>query len=126
LAEADVLKVEFVLPQIFEVDMTDKAAAAEEIAAIEELIGDLEKRLRRLAPTGRRGGANGSSDLGDFVTDAVERIKNRVREQAADISRAVASEASHIGSYTLKKVIGEAEYRPLLMLALAGGFGYLA
>jgi hypothetical protein len=130
--------------------MTDKTAAAEEIAAIEELIGDLEKRLRRLAPAGRRGGANGSSDFGGFVTDVLDRIKNGFREQTADVSRAVADEAarvgsdalrkmidgvisrtvageaSHIGGNTLRKVIDDPEYRPLLMLAVAGGIGYVA
>jgi hypothetical protein len=131
--------------------MTDKTATAKEIASIEELIVGLETRLRRLAPAGRREeGANGSSDLGGFVSDAVERIKKRVRDQTGDISRAVADEASrigsdalreviddvlsraisgeasHLGGNTLRKVIDDPEYRPLLMLALAGGIGYLA
>jgi tRNA A37 threonylcarbamoyltransferase TsaD len=106
--------------------MPDKTAAAEEIAAIEALIGDLERRLRRLATTGRREGVNASSDFGGLVTAAADRIKNRAREQAADMSRAVAGSVSRIGSDALKKVTDEVEYRPLLMLAVAGGVGYLA
>jgi hypothetical protein len=106
--------------------MPNKTAAAEDVAAIEELIGDLEKRLRRLATTGGREAANGSSDFSGFVADAATRIKKRAREQTADVSRAVASAALPIGSDTLKKVIDEIEYRPLLLLAVAGGIGYLA
>jgi ElaB/YqjD/DUF883 family membrane-anchored ribosome-binding protein len=103
-----------------------KSAAAEEIAAIEDLMGDLEKRLRRLASTARREGAGASGEVGDFVTEALDRIMARVRESASGVSQSVADEASRIGSDTFKKLTDEVEHRPLLMLAVAAGIGFLA
>ncbi len=43
-----------------------KSATAEEIAAIEDLVSDLEKRLRRLSGSARREASGASGDVGDF------------------------------------------------------------
>src|SRR5579859_7021145 len=63
-----------------------KSAAAEEIAAIEDLMSDLEKRLRRLSGTARRERSGASSAVRDFVGEALERIMNRARESASDVT----------------------------------------
>jgi ElaB/YqjD/DUF883 family membrane-anchored ribosome-binding protein len=102
-----------------------KSAAAEEIAAIEDLMTDLEKRLRRLSGTARTEASGASEDVGDFVSDALERIKERVRVSAADMSETVADEASRLGGDAFKKLTEEVEHRPLLMLAVAAGIGFL-
>ena len=57
-----------------------KTAAAEEVAAIEELVGDLEKRLRRLSGTTKREASGASDDIGEFVSDALDRIMGRVEK----------------------------------------------
>ena len=103
-----------------------KTAAAEEIAAIEDLMNDLEKRLRRLSGTARGEASGASSDVRDFVSEALERITTRVRDSASDVTHSVADEASRLGGDALKKITDEVEHRPLVVLAIAAGIGFLA
>jgi ElaB/YqjD/DUF883 family membrane-anchored ribosome-binding protein len=100
-----------------------KSATAEEIAAIEDLVSDLEKRLRRLTAGASRE-VSGAS--GDFVSEALARITNRVRDSASEASKSLADEATRFGSDAFKKLTDEVEQRPLLMLAAAAGIGFLA
>lgn len=102
-----------------------KSAAADEIAAIEDLMGDLEKRLRRLSGTARREASGASGDVGDFVSEALDRIMNRVRDSASGVTKSVADEATSFGIDAFKKVTGEAESHPLVMLGVAAGVGFL-
>jgi ElaB/YqjD/DUF883 family membrane-anchored ribosome-binding protein len=102
-----------------------KSAAADEIAAIEELMGDLEKRLRRLSGTARREVSGASSEVGDFVTEALDRIMNRVRDSAANVTHSVADEATRFGTSAFKKLTDEVENRPVVMLGVAAGLGFL-
>ncbi len=103
-----------------------KSAAAEEIAAIEDLMSDLEKRLRRLSGTARSEAAGASGDVRDFVGEALERIMSRVRDSASDVTHSVTDEASRLGGDALKRVTDEVEARPFMMLAIAAGLGFLA
>jgi len=105
---------------------TAKAGAAEEVAAIEELVSDLEKRLQRLSSAARREAAGASDDVGDFVHEALAKITARVRESAANMGQSVGDEASRLGTETIKKLVDEVEHRPLLMLGIAAGIGFLA
>jgi ElaB/YqjD/DUF883 family membrane-anchored ribosome-binding protein len=103
-----------------------KSVTAEEIAAIEDLIGDLEKRLRRLSGSARREVSGASGEVSDFVSDALERITSSVRESASNAGQSLADEATRFGSEAFKKLTNEVEHRPLLMLAAAAGIGFLA
>jgi len=87
-----------------------KSAKAKEIAAIEDLMGDLDKRLRRLSGTARREASGATGDVGEFVSDALERIMTRVHDGASGATRSV---------------INEVEHRPLVMIGLAAGVGFL-
>jgi len=58
-----------------------KAATAEEIPAIEDLIGDLERRLRLLSNGAGRETSGASAEIGDFVNDALQRIPVRKRHR---------------------------------------------
>jgi ElaB/YqjD/DUF883 family membrane-anchored ribosome-binding protein len=102
-----------------------KSATAEEIAAIEDLMSDLEKRLRRLSGNTRREATGASEEISDFVSEALDRIKSRVRESAADASQSIADEATRVGTDAFKKLI-DVEHHPLLVLAVAAGIGFLA
>lgn len=102
-----------------------KSVAAEEIAAIEELMSDLEKRLRRLSGTAKAEASGASGEVGDFVSEALERIMSRVRDSAAGVTHSVAEEATRLGSDAFKKLTDEVENRPLMMLAVAAGIGFL-
>jgi ElaB/YqjD/DUF883 family membrane-anchored ribosome-binding protein len=102
-----------------------KSAAAEEMAAIEDLMGDLEKRLRRLAGTGGREASGASGEVGDFVSEALDRIMDRVRDSASGVTHTVAEEATRFGTDAFKRLTDEVENRPLIMLGVAAGLGFL-
>lgn len=103
-----------------------KTATAEEVAAIEELVSDLEKRLRRLSGSAKREASGASDDIGEFVSDALDRIMSRVRESAAGVSQSVTDEAKRFSGDAFRKLTDEVENRPLLMLGIAAGIGFLA
>ena len=103
----------------------NKAASADEIAAIEDLMVDLEKRLKRLNGAARTEVSGASSDIHDFVSDALAGIMKRVRSGASSMTDTVAEEATRVGSDVFKRVIDEVEHRPLAMLAVAAGVGYI-
>ncbi len=101
-------------------------AAAAEIAAIEDLVSDLEKRLKRLGGTARAEAAGASSDVGDFVSETLSNIMARVRDSASSVGQSVADETTRAGGAAIKKLVDEVEHRPLIMLAVAAGIGFLA
>jgi ElaB/YqjD/DUF883 family membrane-anchored ribosome-binding protein len=103
-----------------------KSAAAEEIAAIEDLMSDLEKRLRRLSGNAKREASGATGDVGDFVNEALARIMDRVRDGSAESAESLADDATRYGVDALKKVIQEVEQRPLVMLGIAVGVGFFA
>lgn len=102
-----------------------KSIAAEEIAAIEDLMGDLEKRLRRLSTGAQKEASGATSEVGDFVSETLDRIMQRVRDSASGLTGTVADEATRLGGDALKKVTDEVEHRPLMMLGIAAGLGFL-
>ncbi len=103
-----------------------KSAAADEIAAIEDLMSDLEKRLRRLSGSAKREASGASGDVGDFVSEALARIMARVRDSASDTTESVADDMAGYGIDAIKKLTREVEQRPLMMLGIAAGIGFLA
>jgi ElaB/YqjD/DUF883 family membrane-anchored ribosome-binding protein len=103
-----------------------KSAAAEEIAAIEDLMSDLEKRLRRLSGNAKREASGATGDVGDFVNEALARIMARVRDSASDSTESIADDAARYGVDAIKRLTQEIEQRPLIMLGIAAGIGFLA
>jgi ElaB/YqjD/DUF883 family membrane-anchored ribosome-binding protein len=101
------------------------ASTAEEVAAIEGLMSDLEKRLHRLSGATKREFSGGSAEISDFVNDSLAGIMERVREGAHSVSQSVTDKAAHMGSDAFKKLTDEVEQRPLTMLAIATGVGFL-
>lgn len=103
-----------------------KSAAADEIAAIQDLMSDLEKRLSRLSGSAKREAAGATGDVSDFVSDALDGIMKRVRESSADTSESIADDVTRFGVDAVKKMADEVEKRPLVMLGIAAGIGFLA
>ncbi|MFA6265773.1 MAG: hypothetical protein WC670_08685 [Pseudolabrys sp.] len=100
-------------------------STADEIEAIKDLMADLEKRLHRLGGTAKSEVAGSASDISDFVNDALAGIMDRVRDGAQTVSDTVADRATSLGGDAVKKVVNEVEARPLTMLAIAAGIGFL-
>ena len=89
-------------------------------------MNDLEKRLRRLSGAARGEAAGASEDVSDFVSESLGNIMDRVRENAANMGRSVAGETSRVGTDAIKRLVDEVEHRPLVMLGIAAGIGFLA
>ncbi|MGH6683792.1 MAG: hypothetical protein ACRECA_07690 [Pseudolabrys sp.] len=104
---------------------TAKAANSEEIAAIEDLLNDLEKRLRRLSGATRREVSGAGGDVSDFVSEALSGIMERVRESTLDAGQTIGDQAARVSGDAIKKITDEVEQRPLIMLAVAAGLGFL-
>ena len=96
---------------------------ADEMAVIEDLMSDLEGRLRRLQSSAKREASGASGDVRAFVTQALNDIAARVREGSRNVGQQMTGEAAKFGSDTLKKVTEEVEQRPLLVLAIAAAVG---
>ncbi|HEX3858035.1 MAG TPA: hypothetical protein VHV58_00405 [Pseudolabrys sp.] len=103
-----------------------KKSTAEDIVAIEDLMEDLERRLRRVSGTTRREASGAADDVSDFVEDTLADIKAKVRAKAADAVRSAGDKASNLGEDTLRKLFDGVEERPLIMLGIAAGVGFLA
>jgi ElaB/YqjD/DUF883 family membrane-anchored ribosome-binding protein len=101
------------------------ASTSDEIAAIQELMSDLENRLHRISGAAKREYSGGSAEITDFVNDALAGIMGRVREGAHSISQSAADKATDLGSNAVKKITNEIEQRPLTMLAIATGIGFV-
>jgi ElaB/YqjD/DUF883 family membrane-anchored ribosome-binding protein len=102
-----------------------KRSNAAEIARIEELIDDLEKRLRRLNSSAHDEAAGASNDVSQFVNDAVERIIGQARDRVNSATEHAADRASKASIDAYKRVVDEAEHYPLATLAVAAGIGFL-
>jgi ElaB/YqjD/DUF883 family membrane-anchored ribosome-binding protein len=70
--------------------------------------------------------ARGTKDVNDFVSEALAGIMHRVRENATDANGSLADEATRLGAEAFKKLSDELENRPMVMLGVAAGIGFLA
>jgi ElaB/YqjD/DUF883 family membrane-anchored ribosome-binding protein len=105
-----------------------KSATADEVAAIENLVSDLERRLQRLSNLSRsaRGEVSGAGgDVKDFVSEALSGIMERIREGTVNAGQSALDEVAHASGDAVKKLGEEVEQRPLMMLAIAAGIGFL-
>jgi ElaB/YqjD/DUF883 family membrane-anchored ribosome-binding protein len=108
---------------------TAKSTTADEVAAIETLLSDLERRLQRLSELSQaaRGEVSGAGEnVKDFVNDALAAIMSRVRDNTANLGRSATDKAARAGGDAVKKLTDEITERPLTMLAIAAGIGFLA
>ncbi len=105
---------------------------ATDIAAIERRMQALEKRLERLS--GSAGGASSSAlqatdRVGEIIAtalgDAADRFRGGARSVGDEAAR-FGQEAARVGNDALRRISEEVEHRPLFMLAIAAGVGFLA
>lgn len=105
---------------------TRTKSAADEISAIEDLISDLEKRLHRLSGSAKREASGATGDVGDFVNEALAGIIKRVSNGSNDSVESLTEDVARYGVGAFKKLTKEVEQRPLMMLGIAAGVGFLA
>ena len=102
-----------------------KSSKAAEIARIEGLIGDLEKRLQRLNNSAHHEASGASDDINQFVAQALEGVMDRMRDRANAMTEQVADRASKASIDAYNRVAEEVEHYPLATLAVAAGIGFL-
>lgn len=105
---------------------------SDDIAVVEELMHDLETRLRRLNTKAKSEASGASNEIGDFVSDALATLSTRLRNSTQNAAHTITDEATQVGAdaievgtNAMKKVWDEMEHRPLTTLAVAAGVGYL-
>ena len=98
--------------------------AADEVASIESLIADLETRLQDLNGTVRKKAVGASSDINDFVGQALAGIMERMRDSSENLPEDVVHRAGKAGTDAFRRIAREIEHRPLLLLAIAAGLGF--
>jgi ElaB/YqjD/DUF883 family membrane-anchored ribosome-binding protein len=102
-----------------------KTTHATEIARIEQMIEDLEKRLHKLNGAAHDEAAGATDDINDFVSEALAGIMERVRDKTDSMTEQVVDRAAKVGTDAFRRVLGEVENYPLATLAVAAGIGFL-
>jgi ElaB/YqjD/DUF883 family membrane-anchored ribosome-binding protein len=100
---------------------------------IGQLMRDLETRVGRLNSLTRRGMSHATNDARDYVSDTLSETAERLRNGAAETAerfregaQGVGDEAARLSHDALRRIEDEVGQRPLLMLAIAAGIGFLA
>jgi ElaB/YqjD/DUF883 family membrane-anchored ribosome-binding protein len=102
---------------------------AANIADIERRMQSLEKRFQRTAGRASANVAQAADHVGDAIIPALAEVINRFRGSAQSVGDEAArfgQEAARLGNNALRRVSDEVEHRPLMILAIAAGVGFLA
>ena len=99
-------------------------ASSRDVAAVEELMQDLETRLRRINSRAQED-TDGSEDVSDFVGQTLARIASQVRVTTDAATDTLTDEATRASTDFLKKIWDEMQRRPITTLALAAAAGYV-
>lgn len=106
--------------------MTRKTkTSTDDIAAVEDLMHDLESRLRRLNSKAKTETSGGADDIAEFVSQTLGRIAAQVRDTADAATDRLAEDATEAGTDMVRKIWQEMERRPMTTLAIAATAGYL-
>jgi hypothetical protein len=106
---------------------------AADVADIERRILALEKRIGRTAGRTSSNISSGVSQAteraGEVIAAALNEVGNRFRGGARSVSAEAnhfGQEAARLGNNALRRLSDEVEHRPLMLLAIAAGVGFLA
>ncbi len=96
-----------------------------EVAEIQQLLRQLEGRLEQLTSTAATEARTASSAIPDIITEALTALAERFRDTIHDKARDVGEEAARVGTDAWKKIEKDIGARPLVVLAVAAGIGFL-
>jgi ElaB/YqjD/DUF883 family membrane-anchored ribosome-binding protein len=102
-----------------------RKTSTDDVAAVEELMQDLETRLRRLNNKAKTDVPGGPDDISDFVSETLSRIATQVRDTADAATDTLADEATDASTDLIKRIWDEMQRRPMTTLALAAAAGYV-
>ncbi len=100
-------------------------ATADDMAAVEELMQDLEERLRGLTGKAKDDTSGAAGNISDFVSQTLARIAGQVRDTTDEATDTLADQATEVGTDMIKRVWEEMQKRPLTTLALAAAAGFV-
>jgi ElaB/YqjD/DUF883 family membrane-anchored ribosome-binding protein len=98
-------------------------SSSSDVAAVEELMQDLETRLRRLNSRAQESESPG--EISDFVAQTLARIAGQVRNTADSATDTLADEATRASTDFIRRIWDEMQRHPIATLAVAAGAGYL-
>jgi hypothetical protein len=111
---------------------SNRRATASDIAEIGRRMQSIERRLQSMARGRAQRVSTGMSDatdrVGDMVATALSDISDRFRGGArsvGDEATRFGQEAAKFGNNALRRLTDEVEHRPLMLLAVAVGVGFL-
>jgi hypothetical protein len=102
---------------------------AADIGDIERRMKTLERRIERTAGRASARVANAADHVGDAIIPALAEVIERFRGGARSVGDEAAhygQEAARLGNTALRRLSDEVEHRPLMILAIAAGVGFLA
>jgi ElaB/YqjD/DUF883 family membrane-anchored ribosome-binding protein len=109
-----------------------RQSSRSDFAELERRLGALEKRLGRSASRSSFKISSGVSQATDRVGELITAALNEAGSRFRGGARGVSAEASHLGEEAarlgndaLRRLTNEVEQRPLVMLAVAAGLGFL-
>lgn len=97
-----------------------------EIAEVEQLLRQLERRVGNLTDMGMRTATTGANQLFDSVSRTISDLTDGLRSRYRGNGASFANDAAKYGQDAFRRVASEAEHHPFLTLAVAIGVGFLA
>ena len=107
---------------------TYSRAITANVAEIERRLRELERNLERAGGRTAASASAAADEMRDSVASALSSLVERFRGSADSLSRETAKlgdTAAKVGSDTLRRLSQEVEHRPLVVLAVAVGVGFL-
>ena len=102
---------------------------AADIADIERRMQALERRIQRGAGRAPARVTQAADHVGDAIvpalTEVIEQFRGGARSVGDEATR-FGREAARLGDNALRRLSEEVKHRPLMILALAAGIGFLA
>jgi hypothetical protein len=103
----------------------DGSELSREIAEIDELLHQLQRRVGNLTHAGMRSAASGANQFAGTVSGTLSDLAEKFRSRYGNGAQPL-GDAAKLGQDAWRRVAREVEHRPLLTLAVAIGIGYLA
>jgi len=107
--------------------------SAADIADIDRRMQTLERNAHRFAGRTAASAAQATDNVSDALASAFSDVMDRFRggarsfgDEASRYASRYGQEAARLGNHALRRVSDEVEHRPLMILAVAAGIGFLA
>jgi len=101
------------------------AVSRNDMAAIQELMHELETRLRRLNSAAKQEASGVTAEVNGLVNDALSNMAEKLRERTQSLADSATDDAVRMGGQALKQLGRGIERHPVATLALAAGIGFL-